>query len=271
MPELPEVETIKNELNEQVISKYITDIEILLNRTFINHTQFDISELTGKISSINRHGKYLIIKIEDKFQVLVHLRMTGKLIYCPCLQDNTTKTNHIRLIFHFKDEDCLLFDDVRTFGKIEVFPFETDIKTFKKIGIDALDTNFDFKELKSICQNKTTQIKILLLNQNLIAGIGNIYAQEILFDTKISPFKQAKSLTDKEIKKILTSTKKILSLAVKHNGTSISDFRRVDDKTGEFQNFLKVYGKISCPVCYTDILKVKQGGRSTNYCPKCQR
>ncbi|MCK9328424.1 MAG: DNA-formamidopyrimidine glycosylase [Candidatus Cloacimonetes bacterium] len=270
MPELPEVETIRKELVKQIIGKYISDIHILLDRSFVNHTQYDISELIGNITQIDRYGKYLVMQVNQSFQILIHLRMTGKLIYCPFQQQNSFKTNHIRLIFNFQTGDCLLFDDVRTFGKVEIFSSDLDIKSYKNIGIDALDEDFNFNKLKAICMNKKTQIKVLLLNQNLIAGIGNIYAQEILFDAKVSPLIQVNQLTDKELKRIVVSTKKILSLAVKYNGTSISDFRRVDDKTGEFQDFLQVYGKITCPVCKSDILKIRQGGRSTNYCPKCQ-
>lgn len=271
MPELPEVETIKNELEDSVLNKQISNIEVLLERSIINHTDTDINQILGKITNIKRFGKFITISIDEKFLIAVHLRMTGKLIYNPFKITTESKSKYTRIIFWFNDNTCLFFDDVRTFGKVEIYPFCIDIIKEKKLGIDALDEKFNKNLLQKIVKNKSIPIKVLLLDQTLIAGIGNIYAQEILFDTNISPTRKSCSLDSKELFNIVESSKKILRLAIKHNGTSISDFRRVDDKTGEFQNFLKIYGKKNCPVCESEIVKIKQGGRSTSYCKICQK
>jgi len=121
-------------------------------------------------------------------------------------------------------------------------------------------------------EQRRIPIKSLLLDQNLVAGIGNIYASEILFDAGIHPGKPGHSIVITELQQIITSTRKILNQALKHNGTTISDFRRVDDKTGEFQNFLKVYGRqgLACRICEEKIQKIKQKQRSTFLCPSCQ-
>ena len=327
MPELPEVETIKRDLIKQVLNKEICKIGILLPRAFENPLN---SEINGKISDISRVGKYLVFQITDyKLQItnpqsttpspvltrhavyppsllstlLIHLRMTGKLIYHPTskgfdtyisqlkLQDNIypppspptymggaemcaalnlEQYKHTRVIFYFSGGDCLLFNDIRTFGKIEVYPYGAEIEKLNKLGVDALSEDFTSKYLMDICKSKKIPIKNLLLDQRLIAGIGNIYAQEILFAARVSPLKLASDLTAKEIDLVYGFTREILELAILHNGTSISDFRRVDDKTGEFQNFLKVYGKKYCSECGEVLCKVKQGGRGTSFCGKCQ-
>lgn len=266
MPELPEVETIKRDLVEKVINKDICSVKILLPRVYINKENID---LKGRIEKISRVGKYLIFDIEHNCSVIIHLRMTGKLIYSPVQSGFEEK--HIRVIFNFSERDCLIFHDVRTFGKIELIPYKSSVYGIKNIGIDALAKEFTLKKFSEICERKKVPIKNMLLDQTLIAGIGNIYAQEILFEARVSPCKMANLLNKKELKLIHQATINILNLAIKHNGTSISDFRRVDDKTGEFQNFLKVYGKKICPVCGQELFKIKQGGRSTSYCDHCQR
>jgi formamidopyrimidine-DNA glycosylase len=133
-----------------------------------------------------------------------------------------------------------------------------------------MSTDFNYKYLSDRCAAKKMPIKNLLLDQSIVAGIGNIYAIEILFATRISPKRPANSLSIAEVQKIYKQTIKTLELAIKHNGTSISDFRRVDDKTGEFQQFLQIYGKAICPICDSKLIRIKQGGRSTVYCGSCQ-
>ena len=264
MPELPEVETIRKDLEKVILSKKISNHKILLKRTFHNEKKIDFY---GKIADISRVGKYLVISIEKKCKLLIHLRMTGKLIYIN--KNDVYDQKHVKVIFYFSGGDAIIFHDVRTFGIIEVLPMSINIQEYKKIGCDALSHDFHENYLKHICDRKIP-IKNLLLDQSVIAGIGNIYAQEILFMAKISPIRIANTLSVQEIKKIIKHTKKILNLALIHNGTSISDFRRVDDKTGEFQNFLKVYGKAVCPICDNKLIIIKQGGRTTRYCDICQ-
>jgi len=279
LPELPEVETIKRDLEKQVLNKEIINIRVILDKAFENPHGYDIK---GKIIRIYRQGKYLLFDIIKQGVILesltssgglctliIHLRMTGKLIYQPFCDDFVEK--HSRVVLVFADRDCLIFNDVRTFGKIEVVPFQTPLDRIKKIGIDVLAKKFDLKYFREVCCAKKIAIKNLLLDQTILAGIGNIYAQEILFAAKVSPQKKANVLSEKEIKKIYKNIHSILSLAIIHNGTSISDYRRIDEKSGEFQNFLKVYGKKNCATCHSSLLKIKQGSRSTTYCAICQK
>ena len=263
MPELPEVETIKRELQSQILDKEIIDVKILLIRAFKNPLNLSV---LGQIEAINRLGKFLIIDIKDKSSLIMHLRMTGKLIL-----GNGENEKHIRVSFLFKDGDRLLFQDIRTFGLIEVIRYKESIYNNKKIGIDALSKEFTLLFFKNMCNSKSIPIKKLLMEQTLIAGIGNIYAMEILFASSVNPTRLSNSLKSFECKSIYEYTIKILNHAIDCNGTTISDYRRVDDKKGEFQNFLKVYGKKVCLVCNTNLTKIKQGGRTTMYCGKCQR
>ena len=284
MPELPEVETIRKDLIEKVLGKEIVSVEVLLDRVYQNPEMIDVK---GVVKNISRIGKYLSVDVKGCCTLFVHLRMTGKLVYVKTSANYDLKSppasthpypskggniggNHIRVIFHFKTGDCLLFQDVRTFGLIEVMPYKTQLADMKNIGVDALSPEFTVEYLSKLCSLKSSPVKTLLLDQAKIAGIGNIYVQEILFCAGVSPLRLANSLKDFEIEKIWRFTLEILELALKHNGTSISDFRRVDDKKGEFQDFLKVYGKKTCSVCGRELLKIKQAGRSTSYCGGCQ-
>jgi len=266
MPELPEVETIRRELEQTVLHKHIVSTTIYLPRAFENRNGINVK---GKITEITRHGKYLMLYIEDCCTLCIHLRMTGKLIYCK----NTAEANkkHNRVIFHFKGKDCLVFNDIRTFGKVEVLPPHTCLSSVRNIGVDAVSKKLSLLFLIKLCSQKRVPIKNLLLDQTLIAGIGNIYAIEVLFMARISPLRLANTLSGSEISLLYKSIGKILRAAIKHNGTTISDFRRVDDKTGEFQNFLQIYGKTKCPVCHSELCIVRQGGRGTRYCAVCQK
>jgi formamidopyrimidine-DNA glycosylase len=263
MPELPEVETICNDLKKVILKKTIINHSVLLKRSFLNDNNLDIY---GEIESINRIGKYIEISIKNKCKLLIHLRMTGKLIFQENCNENVD--NHVKIIFIFSENQTLIFHDVRTFGFVEVVPINYDVKVNKKIGIDALSDCFNLEYFMKII-NKNS-IKNLLLDQTKIAGIGNIYVQEILFYSNVSPLRSANSLTKNELLKIISNTKKILKLAIKKNGTSISDYRRVDNKTGEFQNFLKVYGKVSCSKCHQKLTLIKLNGRVTRFCANCQ-
>ena len=264
MPELPEVETITRELKENILNKTIENIEVLNTKSFVNPDDIDIN---GEIETIDRIGKYIVISIKEKATIFIHLRMTGKLIMC----HGEETPRYIRIVFTFTDKTTIYFQDIRKFGRIEVYPYKTQLTQIKKIGIDALDKKLHLHLFEKIITSKKQDIQSILLDQTLIAGIGNIYMQEILYDAKISPIKNANSLKTKEIEKIYKSTIKILKIACKYNGTTISDFRTIDNKTGQFQNLLKVYGKKTCSKCKQPLTKIKNKGRTTTYCQKCQK
>ena len=266
MPELPEVQTIVNGLNKKIINKKILSLNETRKGTIQNFIGKNISEI-GVISSIKRRGKYIIMETSNNYKLIIHLRMTGKLIY----ERSPVKiSSHERANLMFEDETKLIFNDVRAFGKIQIYEKDDKVESLEKLGLEPFSKDFNEKYLKKKFINRKSPIKNLLLNQRIISGLGNIYANEILYRARISPLKKGNKLSLKKLKTIVEQTKIVLKEAIKHNGTTISDYRSVENKTGEFQNLLKVYGKKTCE-CGTDILRIKQAGRSTYYCLVCQK
>ena len=266
MPELPEVQTIVNGLNKKGLNKKIVSFNEIRKGTIQNFVGKNVPEI-GVISSIKRRGKYIIIETLNNYKLIIHLRMTGKLIF----ETNLTKTSdHTRAELVFSDNTKLIFDDVRAFGKIQIYNKEDEVESLEKLGLEPFSKNFNEKYLKMKFKNRKSHIKSLLLNQRVVAGLGNIYVNEILYRARISPKKKGNQISLKKLKTIIEKAKEVLEKAIKHNGTTISDYRSVEDKTGKFQNFLKVYQKEYCE-CGHQIKKVKQAGRSTYYCPVCQK
>ena len=264
MPELPEVQTIVEELNDDIKNKFIISILEYRENTVLNlnkHHNF------GKIENINRRGKYIILHTSNNLDIVVHLRMTGKLIY---EENHLNTSSHCRAEIIFSDRTKLIFDDVRTFGKIWITANSKNLKGIKKLGVEPLNKYFDKKYLKQKIHTRKVSVKSLLLDQTIIAGLGNIYVCEILFRAKVNPLTLGQNLPDKKIADVVGQTKIVLSEAIEKNGTTISDYRRVDGKTGEFQNYLKVYQKVNCE-CGNKISKIKISGRSTYFCNKCQK
>ena len=264
MPELPEVQTVINGLNQKVLEKEIKEILEFRPGTVI--WNMPITSL-GKIQSVSRRGKYIIIQTSRDFKLVIHLRMTGKLIF----ETDLAKTlNHARAELVFSDNTKLIFNDVRTFGKIQICKKDEEVESLEKLGLEPLSDEFDTRYLRNKLKNRKAPIKNILLDQRVISGLGNIYVAEILFRSKINPRVPGNRITKKQLESIVLETKTVLQEAIKHNGTTISDYRSVEDKTGEFQNFLKVYRKENCE-CGHQIKKIKQAGRSTYYCPVCQK
>jgi|SRR5690554_519021 len=265
MPELPEVETVVRELKQNIVGKKIVKIdEFRSNTVFHNFTT--IPDL-GKVIDVKRRGKYLIVETDNGFDCIIHLRMTGKLII---VKNSAQMTKHTRAVISFLDDTKLLLDDIRTFGTINIIPKEQRLNFFCKLGCEPFSEEFNSEYLSALFASKKMPIKNLLLAQDCIAGLGNIYVNEILYSCKISPNRSANSLNRQEIELLITKTRKILTEAIRQNGTSISDFRRIDNKSGSFQNFLKIYGKDICSEGHP-VKKLKIGGRSTFYCPECQK
>jgi len=271
MPELPEVQTIVNELSGSIIGRSIQSCEVLRGSVINGDSCRFTQNIVGRnINSVSRKGKYILFSLSGDCWLVIHLRMTGKLI----LKEIPLEPNsHNRVIFYLDKKEALVFNDIRCFGRLE---FEKNIKNhkgIKKLGWDPWNKNLTAKRFSQKVGNRQTSIKSILLDQRIISGLGNIYVAEILFDAEVNPLVAANSLSESQISKLLKSTRKILTLALKHNGTSISDFRRIDDKQGDFQNFLKVYGKEGhlCIKCNSKIKKITQNQRSTYYCPWCQR
>lgn len=263
MPELPEVQTIINGLNNKIIGKKIYEIVEIRPGTL---QWLTYKSYLGIIELVFRRGKYIILQTSTNDKLVIHLRMTGKLIFETDMQKTS---DHNRAEIIFSDNTKLIFDDVRTFGKIQIMQLNDAVDAIGRLGAEPLEEEFNFHYLKQKLKKRKAPIKNILLDQKIIAGLGNIYAAEILFHSKIDPRKEGYKLKNEEIKKIVEQTKIVLTNALKYNGTTISDYRSIEDKTGEFQNFLKVYGKEECE-CGAVIEKIKQAGRSTYFCSKCQ-
>ena len=268
MPELPEVETVKNILKEKLVGKKILDINIYYDKII----EFPVKEFKEKllnqtILDIKRKGKFLMFEFMN-FYMLSHLRMEGK-YKIRNIQDEKLKHEHISFEFEgFK----LSYVDTRKFGRLYIVNKDEalDVKPLNQLGLEAWDKNLNTNYLKEKL-NKNLPIKTLLLDQSIIAGIGNIYADEILFSSKINPHKVGKNLTKKELQNIIDSTKTIFGRAIELGGTTIRTYESINGINGEFQNELKVHTKDFCFVCSNKITKEKINGRSTYYCKHCQK
>lgn len=269
MPELPEVETVRLQLLNKIKNKtFLKPIVYYRNliKTDIDEYIKGIENTT--ILDINRTGKFLIFDLSNNKKLLFHLRMEGKLFV---VDKNNYDKKHLSLLIPFRDDSALAFYDVRKFG-VSYLLNKNEKGPLSDIALDPLKLN-DFSYLYNEYSKYNKPIKELLLDQKILSGIGNIYADEILFDCKISPFKKGKDITINECENILSSAKKILTLAIENNGSTVKSYKASQHVNGSFQQFLKVYSKEGqyCQNCHTfKIKKRKLNGRGTSYCPKCQ-
>ncbi len=269
MPELPEVQTVLNGLEARTQNSIFTGLSCIYPGTVISDPACKATIFPARITGYERRGKYLILHLSTDHSIIVHLRMTGKLVFEDRgLPDAAYK--HLRAYFTLENGTRILFIDIRTFGKITLCKTENLERFITRLGPEPLSLSFDAKYLHLALKNKKSPIKNALLDQRIVAGLGNIYVCEILYRAGIRPDTRASDILCKQLNKIVLHTKEVLLEALAHNGTSISDFRRVDDKSGEFQNFLRAYQKKLCPHGH-EILRVKLAGRSSFYCPKCQK
>ncbi len=273
MPELPEVETVKRVLSKKITGKQIIDVEVLFDKLLKNTTKenFQKTLKDQKILDIKRFGKYLILSLEEN-DILIHLRMEGKLFYYD-KKEELTKHDHI--IFYFKDGSILKYNDVRKFGTFDLLKKEEYLNypKVKKLGVEANSIDLTKEYLKNKLKKSNKKIKIDLLDQTVINGLGNIYVDEVLFSSKIHPESISKNLNDNDLENIVKNSRAILNDAIKKGGTTIKSFAASDQIKGSFQDYLKVYKKKGqeCSLCKTTIEKIVVGGRGTHYCPKCQR
>lgn len=268
MPELPEVETVKNTLKRQVLGKKIISVDVLYN--MIDKPDLDSfkKQVAGQsIIDIKRRGKFLMFELND-YYLLSHLRMEGKYF----IDGNITKHDHV--IFHF-DNGILKYNDTRKFGRM--YLIEKD-KVYKEkplcdLGLEPWDSKLTSDYLLDKYKNKKLPIKSILLDQSIIVGIGNIYADEILFKCKINPLKKGNEITKDDCNNIIKYTKEILDSAIKLGGTTIKSYSSSRGVHGKFQNSLLVHNHEgdNCPNCNSIIIKIKVNGRGTYYCQKCQK
>lgn len=272
MPEIAEVETVRNTLKQRILHKKIKDIKVYYANILLDEVSFVKKCLLNQsFIDIKRKGKWLIFETED-YYMLSHLRMEGK-YFIKKESDEIVKHEHIEFIFD--DKTTLRYHDTRKFGRIKVLKKEelSSFEPYKKQGIEPIDEDLTKEYLYTRFHHHQTPIKTLLLNQTIISGLGNIYANEVLFDAKINPFKKGNTITKKECERIVVSCQKIISKAIESGGTTIKSYTSSLGVTGRFQQYLKVHKRENeeCYICKSLIKKEFIGGRSTYYCPKCQR
>ena len=271
MPELPEAETVKNGLKKKILNKKITNCKVLYDN-IIAYPEKDkfIKKITNEnINNIKRRGKFLLFEL-DNYYLISHLRMEGK-YFIKEPKEELNKHDHV--IFTLNEKEELRYNDTRKFGKMHlVKKDELSITPLSKLGLEPWDKDLKEEYLKEKL-NKKKAIKTLLLDQGIITGIGNIYADEILFLSKIHPEIYGCNLTNKNRKDIIENTKIVLEKAIKSGGTTIHTYTSVDGITGRFQQELLVHGKQNelCQNCNQKIIKIVVNGRGTYYCPKCQK
>lgn len=274
MPELPEVEVIVRQLieNGHVLENQIVKLTFFRPQRWLDVEMGAVTpRLVGRrFSSVSRRGKYIIFTLDDSQKLVIHLRMTGKLLWLPNFEQ---VNSHTREIFHFQDGSSLQFNDSRTLGRLYLLEPNQALDALEKLGVEPVSPDFSEKILREQLASCNREMKDFLMDQKKIAGIGNIYASEILFRCSIHPKQRSGSLTGKEIKKLTREIPAILELAIQNKGTTIFDYRTAENKTGEFQNMLKVYGKAGepCPNCGAEIQRIIQQQRSSFFCPACQK
>jgi formamidopyrimidine-DNA glycosylase len=272
MPELPEVQLVVNSLNEVLAGKRITFVDLIWPDYLKGIAGADnTAMLTGQtFGSISRRGKFILMRT-DSLGLILHLRMTGKTLI---MNHDEELPKHTHLVFGFEDFK-LAFNDVRKFGRLVIVPLEDLQKAVENLnlGLEPLEQEFDSNALSDIVKGRNKCIKNVLLDQSLIAGIGNIYAVEILFASGVSPFCSAGEIKRKKIQLLVENTKSILKKAIENGGSSIRDYVGVNGQSGNMQNNFRVYGRTGeeCIVCGTTIERKSHAGRSTFWCPECQK
>ena len=292
MPELPEVEIIKRGLKSRIVGKKIADVDVRVPKIFQGE-KTDV--IDAKIARIERRAKMIIIDLTNEKSLLVHLKMTGQLVYKN--QNPKTKIQNegefrgghpqrgylgklpnqfTHVIFHFADGSVLYFNDLRKFGYIKLYDTKeiNDLKVLKELGPEPFDAKLTAEYLMGICAKRPRiKIKQILMDQTVISGIGNIYADESLFCAGISPLRLAGQVSRTELSRLIDCVRKVLKLGLEYGGSSENTFVNVDGGTGEMQNHFKIYRKTGqrCPNNCGVVKRTVVGGRGTHFCPVCQK
>ena len=276
MPELPEVETIRRGLEREVVGKRVKTVQVTGTRTIRRQTKkVFISKLEGaKINGVERRGKYLLMKLDTGDILVVHLRMSGQLLRA---QAKDAVVKHTHVVMTFTQGGQLRFVDPRTFGELFVTtPDEltSDVEELSNLGMDPVDEPQSWVKFREQLLSRTTKLKPLLMDQSFLAGVGNIYSDEILWEAGLRHDRTPQTLSTMEIRRLYRAIVEVLHEAVKHRGSTLSDEQYVDlhGKPGEFQLLHQAYNREgeACRRCRSPIAREKVGQRSTFYCPNCQ-
>jgi formamidopyrimidine-DNA glycosylase len=269
MPELPEVETVRRSLG-RIVGRRIDAVEVRQTQLRRRIEPGFARRLVGQaIVSIERCGKYLLFHLSGGDTLLAHLGMSGALLLQP---HRTPRAAHDHVRIRFADGQQLTYNDPRRFGLLHVGRVE-EFTELRNVGPDPLSASFAVGDLATLARGRKKPVKNLLMDQRALGGIGNIYANEILFRARIRPARPAGRLTRRELARLLHATRAVLNHAIRLGGSSISDYRDGTGRPGYFQLRLRVYDRAGkpCPRCQTPVRRAVHAGRSTFYCPGCQR
>ena len=269
MPELPEVETVRRVLKDDILNLKISDIDIRYEKMLnLDKNEFKNKILNKEFVDIKRKGKFLIFVLNEGY-LISHLRMEGKYFYLNDDYDN----KHVHVIFNLSNGYKLIYQDVRKFGRM--WYIDDDIYNkypLNKVGVDlSITDDYDFNIIYDKIKKSKKEIKTTLLDQSIIAGLGNIYVDEVLFLAKINPHRLSNNISIDELNNILKETKEIFSKAIFYKGTTIRSYTSSLNVKGGFQDFLNVHTKEYCPICKNKLNIDKISGRSTYYCNNCER
>ncbi|ANV90824.1 DNA-formamidopyrimidine glycosylase [Picosynechococcus sp. PCC 8807] len=276
MPELPEVETVRRGLMQISLNQQFTGAEILLRKTLAYPT--DPDHFLGMIQGLviqdwQRRGKYLLGKLSDGSTLGIHLRMTGKFLWTT---PDVPVQKHTRIRFFIEGDRELRFVDLRTFGQIWWVPAGTIVESvitgLTRLGVEPLSPDFTADVLANFCNKRQRPMKTFLLDQSIVTGLGNIYADEALFKSGIHPTRKASSLKMSEIERLHKAIVEVLETSISQGGTTFSDFVSTTGTNGNYGGMALTYGRTGepCRVCSHPIERIKLGGRSTHFCPQCQ-
>lgn len=302
MPELPEVENLRLGLEKYITEQKILKVEIkqakIVSSKSTKRTasktkvlEFEKGLIGESFLNIERRAKNLIFKLTHDKYLLAHLKMTGQFVYLPFkalvkkdkiigghpikISETELPNKHTHIVFHLQN-GTLYYNDTRMFGYVLYYPNKKSFEKenhFKKLGLEPLDKRFTISYFQEKLKNKKSKIKTVLLNQDIVVGIGNIYADESLFEANIAPKRLANSLTKSEITKLHKAIIKIIKKAISLGGSSVATYRLIDDTRGNYAREHKVYGKIGqkCVKCKNTLEKTIIGSRTTIFCPNCQK
>ncbi|HEY75898.1 MAG TPA: bifunctional DNA-formamidopyrimidine glycosylase/DNA-(apurinic or apyrimidinic site) lyase [Thermoflexia bacterium] len=270
MPELPEVETIVRGL-QGLVGRRIADVEVRWERTVaVPDVETFVRRLQGRrIEEIKRRGKWVVIRLDGDLFLLIHLRMSGRLVVG---RGNPAEDRHLRVALALDDGSRLFFFDPRKFGRMALV--EDPGRVVEGLGPEPLDEGFTVEQLRDRLAGRRARLKPLLLDQRVVAGLGNIYADEVLWRAGLHPLRRADRLTEEEVARLHRAIREVLEEAIAGRGTTLEDGQYVgaDGQPGDFAPRLAVYRRAGqpCPRCGTPIQRARVGGRGTHFCPRCQ-
>jgi formamidopyrimidine-DNA glycosylase len=277
MPELPEVEVLRRDLDKEVVGKKIKSVEVSGTRSVRRQKKKEFIDLLEgrKIVSVQRRGKYLVMRLDDPGALVVHLGMSGQLLRAKTAREKAPKHTHV--VITFTQGGLLRFVDPRTFGEMFVAKFDDldeQVDELAHLGLDPLETAMSWELFGRMLAEKKMKLKTLLMDQKFIAGIGNVYSDEILFQAGLRWDRMSDSLSQQEVRRLYRAISETLQDAVKYRGSSLADEQYVDlfGKPGEYQQYHQVYDREgeSCQRCRRAIHRARYSNRSTFFCEACQ-